>query len=131
MATIASGMRMPRSSVNFSRGKILPRATPVKSGTRHSTSVTRRSLSQFSRSLKVIFCLVLISFLGDRLAVFHHVLLALATGFAKGRKNGAVKKVLPKMPLGVPLHGTGKRMGALHFKRFDQTVRRKPCSTQS
>ena len=34
------------------RGKILPRATPVRSGTRHSTSVTRRSLSQCSRSLK-------------------------------------------------------------------------------
>ncbi len=32
---------MPRSSVNFSRGRILPRATPVRSGTRHSISVTR------------------------------------------------------------------------------------------
>ena len=35
---------------------------PVKSGTRHSTSVTRRSLSHCSRSLKFIFLLSLISF---------------------------------------------------------------------
>ena len=44
---------MPRSSVNFSRGRILPRATPVRSGTRHSISVTRRSSSHCSSSLNV------------------------------------------------------------------------------
>jgi hypothetical protein len=44
---------MPRSSVNFWRGRILPRATPVRSGTRHSISVTRCWSSHCSRSLKV------------------------------------------------------------------------------
>src|ERR1700712_5437371 len=68
MATMASGSRMPRSSVNFSRGRILPRATPVRSGTRHSISVTRFSLSHCSRSAKVArFLLMLMDgFLGVR-----------------------------------------------------------------
>lgn len=50
IVTTTSGSRMPRSSVNFSRGRILPRATPVRSGTRHSTSVNHRSSSQRSSS---------------------------------------------------------------------------------
>jgi hypothetical protein len=56
IATTASGSRMPRSSVNFWRGRILPRATPVRSGTRHSISVTRLVSSHCSSSLKVKCC---------------------------------------------------------------------------
>ena len=58
---MASGRRMPRSSENLLRGKILPLAMPVKSGTRHSTSVTRFSSSQRSISLKVVnFCKLMV-----------------------------------------------------------------------
>ena len=38
---ITSGRRMPPSRKNLLAGMILPRALPVKSGNRHSTSVMR------------------------------------------------------------------------------------------
>src|SRR5699024_8030733 len=42
---------MPFSVMNLETGVILPRAIPVMSLTRHSTSVMRRSFSQLARSL--------------------------------------------------------------------------------
>src|SRR6267154_2103214 len=53
MARTSSGTRMPRSSVNFSRGRILPRATPARYGTRHSISLIRFSSNQRSISFSV------------------------------------------------------------------------------
>ena len=46
----ASGKRMALSVLNFWRGNILPRATPVKSGTKHSISVILLSVSHLSMS---------------------------------------------------------------------------------
>src|SRR5580765_886112 len=101
MPTIASGSRMPRSSVNFSRGRILPRATPVRSGTRHSISVTRCSLSQFSRSAKEK---LLLSTMGHLLR-WHVVPVAVgrARG-AEGLEQAHGDRVGRRLPLGVPLH---------------------------
>src|SRR6187402_1069170 len=99
MATIASGSRMPRSSVNFSRGRILPRATPVRSGTRHSISVTRRSLSQFSSSLKVKFSRTTMGHLLGCLA-----LAASAAGGAEGGQDLHRHRVVLRLPFWVPLH---------------------------
>ena len=55
ISSTASGMRMPRSWVNFPRGRIFPRATPVRSGTRHSISVTCFSFSHRSISVSVSY----------------------------------------------------------------------------
>jgi hypothetical protein len=84
MATTASGSRMPRSSVNFSRGRILPRATPVRSGTRHSISVTRCWLSHCSSSAKV-YC----SF-----EVMKHLCAVVAPAAAPGQEAGQAQQGL-------------------------------------
>ena len=51
VAKMPSGRRVPKSCENLAAGMILPRALPVMSGTRHSTSVMRCSRSQRLRSL--------------------------------------------------------------------------------
>ena len=43
---IDEGRAMPVSSKNLAAGMILPRATPARSGTRHSISVTPRAAAQ-------------------------------------------------------------------------------------
>src|SRR5580704_9472474 len=44
---IDDGRAMAVSSKNFADGMILPRATPARSGTRHSISVTPRAAAHF------------------------------------------------------------------------------------
>src|SRR5579863_5349894 len=51
---IEEGRAMPVSSKNFAAGMILPRATPARSGTRHSISVTRRAAAQALASARLV-----------------------------------------------------------------------------
>ncbi len=50
---IDEGSDMPVSSKNLEAGMILPRATPARSGTRHSISVTPRAAAQARASATV------------------------------------------------------------------------------
>src|SRR5690349_10979146 len=128
MPTMASGSRMPRSSVNFSRGRILPRATPVRSGTRHSISVTRCSLSHCSRSAKLVrslfFSMGVLGAAGeaDLLACAGSVVLA--AGPAERLEQLQGDGIGGGLPLGVPLHAEREALRAVDGERLDHTVGR-------
>src|SRR5512138_329940 len=49
---------------------------------------------------------------------------ALAGGIAEGRKEGTRKRVILKLPLGMPLHGERERGSSAHPERFDDAVGR-------
>ena len=51
---IDDGRAMAVSSKNFDAGMILPRATPARSGTRHSISVTPRAIDQARASATLV-----------------------------------------------------------------------------
>ena len=51
---IDEGKAMAPSSKNFDDGMILPRATPARSGTRHSISVTPRAAAQAPASARLV-----------------------------------------------------------------------------
>src|ERR1700761_7717787 len=51
---IDDGRAMPVSSKNFEAGMILPRATPARSGTRHSISVMPRWAAQALASARLV-----------------------------------------------------------------------------
>src|SRR4051812_42796401 len=143
MATMASGSRMPRSSVNFSRGRILPRATPVRSGTRHSISVTRCSLSHCSRSAKLVsslfFNMTVFRKFG-RMARARRAPGLLATpssrmgpaptfavapaGLAERVQHLHGYRVVGRLPFRMPLHAEVEAPGLGHGERLDDAVGR-------
>src|SRR5688572_27663753 len=81
---------------------ILPRALPVMSGTRHSTSVMRRSLSQ---RLSVLSCCSAGVCLGSFfLAMSGSMVCAFPAGRRERLEEAQVEGILGDPPLRVPLH---------------------------
>src|SRR5688500_16292383 len=91
---------------------ILPRALPVMSGTRHSTSVMRCSLSQRFSELSCCSSAVCRgSFL--RAIGSLPVLRALAAGGRERVEYSQIERILRQPPLRVPLHAEQERSGVV------------------
>jgi hypothetical protein len=119
---------------------ILPRALPVMSGTRHSTSVMRRSLSQrrsefslfsWSPTLAADLPAALSAALSVGLLRFgsflchDHQLRCVARSrhaVAEGLKNAEIERVVAYLPLGMPLHGEHEWVRAVETDRLDQSI---------
>src|SRR5690349_21177001 len=106
-----SGRRVANSCEYLAAGTILPRALPVMSGTRHSTSVIRRSLNQRLIALSCSSALSSrgFSFLRRAIRSGGSGLVgasgqAPAAGRGEGLEDAEVEGVFPHLPFGVPLH---------------------------
>src|SRR3990167_2158535 len=115
---------MPFSSRNLLVGEILPRAMPVRSLIKHSTSVILRSFSQ----LESWSSLVLIETSGlmraDSWRVGTALPRPLPASLTKGLEDGEIIRVGSYLPFGVPLHPQGETRRTFDGEGFDQPVRR-------
>src|SRR3990167_7871653 len=115
---------MPFSSRNLLVGEILPRAMPVRSLIRHSTSVILRSFSQ----LESWSNLVLIETSGlvraDLYIVGSALPRRLPASLTKGLEDGEIIRVGSYLPFRVPLHPQCEAFGTFDGEGFDQPVRR-------
>ncbi len=114
---------MPFSAMNLLVGEILPRAMPVRSEIRHSTSVILRSFSQLVSWSN----LVVIKTSGLRVRPQQPdstLPRPLAAGLTESLEDSEIVGVRQNLPLRVPLHTKSEGFCTFYGDGFDQPVRR-------
>src|SRR5690606_36705908 len=123
-----SGRRMPFSPRNLLVGEILPRAMPVRSLIRHSTSVILCSFSQPVSWSSLL--LMVTSDCGFSRWVRSALCCARPAGFGEALDKRQVGRMFVHLPFRVPLHAEAETACRLDGKRLDQPVGRQGLDAQ-
>src|SRR3990167_772487 len=115
---------MPFSSRNLLVGEILPRAMPVRSLIKHSTSVILRSFSQLESWSNLVLIETSGLMRADLYIVGSTLPRPLPASLTKGLEDGEIIRVGSYLPFGVPLHPQRETRCTFDGESLDQPVRR-------